>query len=368
MTQARIGVRRPASINGTLEPRMLKSPARVAIVLVNWNGWADSVECIDSVLACGYPDFHIFLVDNDSSDQSVERIIDWCDNPAHGVGSHDFPGVAHYSDAGVPVKYRLLEDPNGVLSEAPADCRLTLIRSGGNLGFAGGNNVGIRVAGLSNFDYFWLLNTDTVIDADALDRLVERAQHDASIGIVGSTLLYYAEPARVQAMGGATLDVTHMVMKHIGVNQPVGEVPANPEEIEPSMAYVVGASMLVSRPFIEDVGYMQEDYFLYFEEIDWALRGKGKYRMGYAPQSRVYHKVGASSAKTASWFSLRLLYRNRLKFVGRFFPDRDSATVRHLFREMCWLFLTGRYLYAKAIASALRDRRQLLAAGRGHSL
>lgn len=347
---------------------MSKSSAPVAIVLVNWNGWGDSVECIDSVLACGYPDYHIYLVDNDSSDQSVERIVAWCEKPFRSPDSRDFNGVGYYSDAGLPVKYRLLEDPKGALSDAPADCRLTIIRSGGNLGFAGGNNVGIREAGLAHYDYFWLLNTDTVIHADALNRLVERARQDASIGIVGSTLLYYAQPTLIQAMGGATLDTTRMVMAHIGANLRVGEVPPNPGQVEANMAYVVGASMLVSRQFIEDVGYMQEDYFLYFEEIDWAMRGKGKYRMGYAPQSLVYHKVGASSAKTVSWFSLRLLYRNRLKFVGRFFPDRVSATVRHLFWDMCWLFLTGRYIYAKAAASALHDRHLLVASGRGHPL
>jgi len=347
---------------------MPKSSARVAIVLVNWNGWVDSVECIDSVLACGYPDLHIYLVDNDSSDQSVEHIIAWCEKPLRSPGSRDFTGVGRYSDAGVPVRYRLLEDPKDVLPVAPADCRLTIIRSGGNLGFAGGNNVGIRVAGLAHYDYFWLLNTDTVIHADALGRLVERARQDPSIGIVGSTLLYYAQPTLVQAMGGATLDTARMVMKHIGVNLPLGDVPQNPMEIEANMAYVVGASMLVSRQFIEEVGYMQEDYFLYFEEIDWAVRSKGKYRMGYAPRSLVYHKEGASSAKTVSWFSMRLLYRNRLKFVGRFFPDRVSATVRHLVWEMCWLLLTGRFIYAKAIASALRDRHQLVASGSVHPL
>lgn len=339
----------------------------VAIVLVNWNGWGDSVECIDSVLACDYPNYHIYLVDNDSSDRSVEHIVAWCEKPARSPESRDFPGVRHHSDTGLPVPYRLLESPKEALPEAAGDCRLTLIRSGGNLGFAGGNNVGIRVAGTASYDYFWLLNTDTVMRCDALGELVARAQQDASIGIVGSTLLYYSEPSQVQAMGGAALDTARMVMEHIGVNRPLHEVPQVPDEVEANMAYVVGASMLVSRQFIEDVGYMQEDYFLYFEEIDWAMRGKGRYRMGYAPQSLVYHKVGASSAKTASWFSLRLLYRNRLKFVGRFFPERVTATIRHLFFEMGWLLLTGRFIYAKAIASALRDRHQLVAAGRGRS-
>lgn len=340
----------------------------VAIVLVNWNGWRDSVECIDSILACGYPNYHIYLVDNDSSDQSIEHITEWCKTPSRDPGTRDFPGVGHVSDTGVSIAYRLLESPNAIPSQAAADCRLTLVRSGGNLGFAGGNNVGIRVAGIANYDYFWLLNTDTVIDADALTRLVERAQQDPSIGIVGSTLFYYSQPALVQAMGGATFDASRMVMEHIGIGRPRVEVPQSPAQVEADMAYVVGASMLVSRAFLRDVGYMQEDYFLYFEEIDWAMRGKGRYRLGYAPRSLVYHKVGASSAHTVSTFSLRLLYRNRLKFVGRFFPERTEAALRQLFREMCWLALTGRLKYARAIASALRDRRLLVAAGKGRSV
>lgn len=339
--------------------------SHVAVILVNWNGWADAVECIDSILACAYPDYHIYLVDNDSSDRSVEHIMAWCEKPCRGPDSRDFPGVGHFSDTGRPVRYRLLESPDGLAPEAASDCRLTIIRSGGNLGFAGGNNVGIRVAGLSNYDYFWLLNTDTVIHADALQRLVARAQDDSSIGIIGSTLLYYSQPNLVQAMGGATLDADRVVIEHIGVNRSVSEVPVDPAGVEQRMAYVVGASMLVSRDFIEDVGYMQEDYFLYFEEIDWALRGKDKYRMGYAPGSLVYHKVGASSAKSASWFSLRLLYRNRLKFVGRFLPDRIPAVVRQMFREMCVLLLKGYFRYAWAIALALRDRRALTASGVG---
>jgi GT2 family glycosyltransferase len=339
------------------------APKRVAIILVNWNGWRDSVECIDTILACAYADFHIYLVDNDSSDQSIERIIDWCAKPYCNPDSHVFAGVNHFSDAGLPVNYRLLENAREQLPIASANCRLTLIRSGANLGFAGGNNVGIRLAWPEQYDYFWLLNSDTVIETDTLMHLVARAQQDSAIGIVGSTLLYYTAPTQVQAMGGAIFDADRMVAGHVGINLPLADVPASPAAIEAEMAYVVGASMLVSRSFIEQIGLMQEDYFLYFEELDWAMRAQGKFRMGYAPQSRVYHKVGASSADTASWFSMRLLYRNRLKFVSRFFPARVSAAIRYLFREMCWLALTGRFTHARAIASALRDRRELISAG-----
>jgi GT2 family glycosyltransferase len=345
-----------------------RSESGVAIILVNWNGWRDCVECLDSLLALVRDEHHIFLVDNDSADQSVERIAAWCERPVRHADSRDFEGVGHVSDGGTPIRYRLVEGVEAALGKPPAACRLTIIRAGANLGFAGGNNVGLRAAGTADFDYFWLLNTDTVVRRDSLARLVERAERDAGIGIVGSTLLYYAEPSRIQAMGGASLDESNFVVNHIGIERSVGEVPIDPAEVEANLAYVVGASMLVSRAFVEQVGYMQEDYFLYFEEIDWALRGRGKFRMGYAPGSLVYHKVGASSAKTASWFSLRLLYRNRLKVVARFMPDRLPAAVRHMLIEMCSLLLKGRFRYARAIGLALRDRRQLIAEGRAKAV
>lgn len=334
-------------------------PPAVAIILVNWNGWRDSTECIDSILLCGYPDFHIFLVDNDSSDQSVEHIIEWCERPHHNPERREFTGVGHYSDSGLPIRYRLLETPFDEVPDASADCRLTLIRSGGNLGFAGGNNVGIRVAGLAHYDYFWLLNTDTVIRIDTLDRLVERAQQDASIGIVGSTLLYYSEPSLIQAKGGGLLDPVTTSVRHIGEHSSVNDLELDPSRVEQQMAYVVGASMLVTTPFVREIGIMQEDYFLYFEEIDWAMRARGKFKLGYAPLSHVYHKVGASSAKVATLFSLNLLYRNRIRFVGRFLPERLAATKWHLAVEMGRHLLKGRVTSARLIAKTLWDARQL---------
>ena len=112
------------------------------------------------------------------------------------------------------------------------------------------------------------------------------------------------------------------------------------------MVYVIGASMLVSRPFLQAVGLMQEDYFLYFEEIDWAERARRHakpFRLGFASGSVVYHKVGASAGTHArSVLSVRYYTRNRLRFLKRFYPAHLGAARRWLFWEGVRALLRGR--------------------------
>lgn len=340
-------------------------PPRVAVILVNWNGWQDCIECLDSLLAQNYPSFHVFLVDNASQDGSLDRIGAWCDHvQADPAWPRRRDGVDRLTDrldtdpGARKVAYRRFDHPQENLPVSEPGCTLTLMQSGANLGFAGGNNVGLRAAGLDHFDYFWLLNTDTVVHRDALAHLVARAQQDPGIGITGSTLVHYHEPDTVQAVGGI-LD-RWILPSHMGAHMPLTAVPGDPADVESRLTYIVGASMLVSAEFIKNVGYMQEDYFLYYEELDWAMRSVGRYRLAYAPQSIVYHKVGASSAQVMSDFSLRLLYRNRLRFLGRFFPQRVRPVLFYMAGEVLRHMVRGRWAHARHQASALWNARTLV--------
>jgi GT2 family glycosyltransferase len=329
--------------------------ARVAIVLVNWNGWRECIECIDSLFAQSYENFHVFIVDNDSSDRSIETIVSWCAAPAADATWRRHPGVSRLTDRPDvgSVQNRVIDRPDQGLPSAPDGCRLTLIRSGGNLGFAGGCNVGIKAAGLENFDYFWLLNPDTVVDRWALVELIRRAESQPGIGVVGSTLRYYDDPDVVQALGGARLDRSNGTSQHIGQGTRLGDVPADGAAVEREMAYVVGASMLVSTKFITEIGLMEEDYFLYFEEVDWAFRGRDKFSLGFAPSSHVFHKSGANSSKAAPLFSTGFYYRNRLRFVARFLPGRLAAAKWSLFQEMLRHIARGRWGHFRIVCSTL---------------
>lgn len=334
---------------------------QVAIILVNWNSRADTLECLESVFRLDYPDFKVVVCDNASSDDSIAAIQKWATD-----GATVEPQSPHYgyllSDSldksviGLACYTREDVDVDRVVG---SNARLVLIEVGSNAGFAGGNNAGMRYAlKQTSAQFFWLLNTDTVVEPDALKRLVERAMTDDRLGMTGSSLLYYWEPTKVQGMGGGAMDIRNTRCIHIGVNQPVASIPLDPAEVESKMAYVIGASMLVSRAFVEAVGPMCEDYFLYYEETDWALRAKGRFNLGYAPGSIVYHKVGGSSQRVASRTSMRFLYQNRLKFVARFLPERYLATVLSLTSDMLRGLVKGRWGTSFVIGEALLQARR----------
>jgi GT2 family glycosyltransferase len=326
---------------------------RVAVVIVNWNGWRECIECLDSLFAQDHRNFHVFLVDNESHDGSVEQIAAWCGEPKADANWRRHVGVKRMTDqaAGV-LPHRIVANPT-VAATIPPGCRLTMVHSGGNLGFAGGCNVGIVTAGRCNFDYFWFLNADAVVDARALVELLARANRHANIGMVGSTVRYYDSPDVIQAMGGASLDRSNGSSRHIGEGVNMAHLPVDGSLVEQEMAYIMGASMLVSSAYIEQIGLMEEDYFLYFEDADWALRGHGKFLLGFAPRSHVFHKWGANSHKTMALFSSRFYYRNRLRFVARFLPGRLAAAKRAMVEQLLRHVARGRWQQARLVLATL---------------
>jgi GT2 family glycosyltransferase len=338
--------------------------ARVAITLVNWNGWRECIECIDSVLAQAHRNFHLFIVDNRSYDGSVEQIVAWCSAPVAHAEWRRHPGVDRYTQqllrGGVPI--RVVGRSDDGLPVAENGCRVTVIRSGGNLGFAGGCNVGINAAGVDNFDYFWFLNPDTVVDRGALAELLARAQRQPRMGIVGSTLLFYDNPGTVHALAGGRLNHLNASSSHIGEGSSSSEAPTDESAVERELDYVCGASMLVSTPCIREIGLMQEDYFLYYEEADWAMRARGHFQLGFASQSLVFHKSGANSSKIMPLFTAGYYYRSRLRFVSRFLPDRMAAARRKMFVEMLRHLARGRWGLARVVGITLWRRAEQMEA------
>lgn len=340
--------------SGPVLARQLVSQKRVAVIIVNWNGWVECIECLDSLFGQDHPNLHVFVVDNDSQDRSVERLANWCDSPSPDPKWFRHPGVIRFTDRSdfESLPYRVVIRTDGE-QFPPFGCRLTLVRSGGNLGFAGGCNVGIATAGLRNYDYFWFLNADAVVHRQALVELIGRAERQIDIGMVGSTVRYYDVPDRVQAMGGARLDRSNGDSKHIGEGASVNDIPADPSVVERELTYIMGASMLVSQKYITEIGPMEEDYFLYFEDADWGMRGLGKFMFGFAPNSHVFHKWGANSHKSASHVSSKYYYRNRLRFVSRFLPGRLGAARRAMFEQMLRHIARGRWTQARIVLFTL---------------
>lgn len=252
---------------------------KIVIVILNWNGWNDTIECLASLQFLERQNFAVVVVDNASTDSSLEKLLEWANNQNSGF---KFGGVINENNA-----YRPFEKSE-----------LVYVQANCNNGFAAGNNIGIRLALQSGCDYVWLLNNDTVVVPASLVALEERVARDPKIGMCGSILRYYDDRNQIQAVGGCRFNFLTARGGQLGHGLRADDKQvAELAEISPT--YVSGASLFVSSSFLRDVGLMEESYFLYYEEIDWAVRAASRWRTATAIDSIVYHKEG-SSIGTAS--------------------------------------------------------------------
>lgn len=319
--------------------------ASAAVVLLNWNGWRDTIPCLQSLLDSNPKPQRVVVCDNASRDTSMAEIAAWA---RQHVGANGFVQLTA-AEAAAPAAFERIRG-----------AWMALVDNGANLGFAGGNNPGIRLALADpSCTHVWVLNNDTVVKPDALGLALERMQADPGIGLCGSTLLYFDEPGKVQALGGAQYSRWSGRSRHVGAFLPARDVPADGHAVERGLSYVVGAAMLASRAFVEQVGLMQEDYFLYYEEIDWATRGKARhFRLGYAPGSVVLHKEGASIGTLASGgspLSLYFLFRSRMRFCWRFHRSSLPTVVWFSLLDVARLVVRRRW---PQVVAALRGLLQ----------
>ena len=331
---------------------------RVGVVLVNFRGWRDTLLALATLFGSDYPAFDVVVVDNDSGDDSIERICSWVDGKEQVVIPSALVGL---------VKAGSVDDPNAfvVLNEREASCApqnrasFTLICANSNRGFAAGNNLGLGyLRRVGQYDYFWLLNNDAFPALDALTQMVGRGLKDPTLGQIGATLIFAGRPEFIQAHGGAEYVCKTGLAYHIGAETRVADLACVQEsEIERRMSYVVGASILVSEAFLSRIGLMDESYFLYFEELDWAERGKGSFGLGYARDALVYHKAGGSTQKRSRRSTLAAYYlaRNRLVVTKRFHPECVTTVKHSLVYEILKLLARARWSEATGYWRALRE-------------
>lgn len=329
---------------------------RVYVVVLNWNGHADTVACLESLLQLDYANYRVVVCDNASTDGSLQCIRDWAGGGFLARLEQSPIAMAGTRPVAKPVdlvEYTRAQAEAG--GEPTRDAHLVLVQTGANLGFAGGCNVGIRYAqARGDADFVWLLNNDTVVPADSLRELVAVAQRSHDIGIVGSTLCYFDAPETVQSWGGGTFTPSQALSGCLGHGERHRLLSgAEVVRVEADMKFVNGASMLVSRRFLDEVGLMAEDYFLYFEELDWAERARRlqrPLRLAYAHRSLVYHKEGASIGQySRSILSVRYFTRNRLRFLKRYYPGHVCAARLRLIREAAGALVRGRFAAARVI-------------------
>ncbi|MFO1204697.1 MAG: glycosyltransferase family 2 protein [Burkholderiales bacterium] len=337
-----------------------KSRPGVVTVLVNWNGSDDTIECLESLFNSDYPDQRVVVVDNGSKDGSLAKLTAW----AAGKLSmrHKTAALDDWipKPCSKPVRCVTLSvDDESIERGWDRTAELFLIDAKRNHGFAGGVNIGIRFALLNlSVQYVWVLNNDTVVAPDCLSRMEQRVHRDDAVGMCGSRILFYWQPGTVQVLGGARYLAWTGTSRLLGSGESASAV-VSAREVERKLDHLSGASMLVSRSFLNEVGLMDESYFLYYEETDWAMRGKQRYRLVYADDAVVYHKEGASIGSShrgekRSPLSSFFMVRSRLRFTRRFFPWALPSVMAYSALAGLRALARRRHDQARAIFAALR--------------
>lgn len=237
---------------------------KVAIIVLNWNNYADTKECLESLENATYPNYEIIVVDNGSTDGSAARL------------EAEFP-------------------------------RHKFIRNKENLGFAGGCNVGIKVSLEENADCVLLLNNDAVLEPSSLKPAVETLFSSKEVGIVGGKIKNYFKRDRIDSVG------VKRILWPIGFmrSEGMGRLDRGQFEARAERAAVSGALMLIKRDVFNAVGLLPECFFFGGEDIDFCLSAKEKgFKIIYEPCFVAYHKVGRSySELTPGWIYNNLLSR-----------------------------------------------------------
>jgi GT2 family glycosyltransferase len=240
----------------------------VLIVLLNFNSEQDTIACLGSLDRQAYCNYEVVVIDNGSRLQSIHAISD------------SFPQV-------------------------PIVC------NGKNLGFAEGNNIGLREAKRRDCAYTLLLNNDTVVAPDFLGKLVDVAEANPIVAMVGPTIYYYDGPEIIWSAGGR-IDKSAGNTEMIGIGETVRVLPEAPfREVD----FVTGCALLVRMHIVEQIGGLDPRFFLYYEEVEWCARARAAgYRIYHVPSSSVWHKISQQS-RSSSVLVHYYMTRNRLLFL-----------------------------------------------------
>lgn len=288
---------------------------KVSIIILNWNGWKDTIECLESLYQINYPNYNVVIVDNHSEDDSVDKIKNYCKGKIR-VKSNFY---TEYISTSKPIKVfeytrkKSEDNQKDVIVFSNKD--LIIIKNDENAGFAEGNNIGIRYALKTlKSEYVLLLNNDTIVDKNFLDELIKVGESNNKIGIVGSKIYFYDNPNQIQSEGFNINwyrgEVKPLYNKNGSTKQEIYEVDA-----------VSGCSMLIKKEVFSKINLLDKNIYLYYEDTDFCVRAKKSgYQIFNTSYSLLWHKSGVSSKKingTLEYYSARNLFSFMKKYANK---------------------------------------------------
>lgn len=317
--------------------RMPEAMPRVCIVLLNWNGWRDTIECLESLYRLEYREFFLVVIDNGSTDDSVERITAWAQR-AHGLAPSEaaiaLTVLPHDGASSTPPPFPPAgRSETGTAGYLPG--AMVFVLSAENLGFAAGCNLGMRLGLEIGCDYVWLLNNDTVVASDALGKLAGfLVAHSSFAGVTGQIRLY-KQPGIIWNCGGSLLPLGLRRYDFCGV-------PAStaPQTGHARISFMSGCAAMLRAASIQRMGFLSERFFHGEEDFELCQRLKRE-RMMLACRydALIYHKVGASVAAAARH---NVLATAHIYYLNRFIHMRAYWSAGFW---QCW-----RYVYCAYIA------------------
>ncbi len=286
---------------------------KIYIILLNWNNEEDTIECIKSLKKINYNNYKIIVVDNGSEEASILKIEN------------------KYPD-------------------------LFIIKNKSNLGFAGGNNIGIKYAVNNDADYVLLINNDTTVDENFLTELIEVGEADEENGLMGSKIYFHSEKNRIWFAGGKV-----NWLKNKGTHIGLDETDKGQYDKIKEVDYLTGCCLLVKKEVVEKIGVLEEDYFLYYEDTDFSLRAQNVgYKCMYVSESKIYHKISRST-KPGSASYIYYHVRNGLvmaKRTGSFLNKiilYPYCLILFLKQIIKIIFMPKKRPWAKAVLAGLKD-------------
>jgi len=286
---------------------------KIAIIILNWNGWKDTIECCSSILQSSINNYLIIIVDNGSTDDSLKYISKWSQGKI-GVKIGPFNDENQYS------KVKILEIVvNENYNSAEFDkATVALIKNQDNLGFAGGNNIGINFALKCDFKSILLLNNDTTIATDSLQKLDTFFDHNPDIDIITPRINYYDRPDIIWNQGGK-LTITGS-RKYYGKNKKTTIANTNFCKI----TFITGCALMARSLIFKEYGLLNEKFFLGEEDYEFSLRmRKQQIYMAAVLTTTIYHKVGVSKREVFKKNILPvayIFYLNRLINLKSYYP------------------------------------------------